>query len=99
MRYSSRPTPGAFFGYAAGLWTSLAPNGATDGRVGTGMPDAFFANGRLGQFILIVPSERLVVVRLGITQAPPLGDDGGIPRLLAEVIAALHSRNHAARFM
>jgi CubicO group peptidase (beta-lactamase class C family) len=99
VRYSCRPTPGAFFGYAAGLWTSLEPNGAADGRVGTGMPGAFFANGRLGQFILIVPSERLVVVRLGITQAPPLGDDGGIPRLLADVIAALHSRGHAARVM
>lgn len=99
VRYSSRPTPAAFFGYAAGLWTSFEPNGAADGRVGSGMPGAFFANGRLGQFIMIVPSERLVVVRLGITQAPPLGDDGGIPRLLADVIAALHSRNHASRAM
>jgi CubicO group peptidase (beta-lactamase class C family) len=98
--YSSRPTPGAFYGYAAGLWTSLEPNGTADGPVGTGLPPgAFFANGRLGQFILIVPSERLVLVRLGITQAPPLGDDGGIPRLVADVIAALHSKGEPAHAM
>jgi CubicO group peptidase (beta-lactamase class C family) len=91
VRYSSRLTPGAFYGYAAGVWTSLAPNGAEDGPVGTGLPaGAFFANGRFGQFILIVPSERLVVVRLGVTQAPPLGDDGSISRFVADVIAALH---------
>jgi CubicO group peptidase (beta-lactamase class C family) len=91
VRYSSRLTPGALFGYAAGLWTSLTANGAADGPVGTGLPPgAVFANGRLGQFILIVPSERLVVVRLGVTQAPLLGDDGSIPQLVADVIAALH---------
>jgi CubicO group peptidase (beta-lactamase class C family) len=91
VRYSSRLTPGAFYGYAAGVWTSLAPNGAEHGPVGTRLPaGAFFANGRLGQFILIVPSERLIVVRLGVTQAPPLGDDGSISRLVADVIAALH---------
>ncbi len=91
VRYSSRSTPGAFYGYAAGVWTSLAPTGAEGGPVGTGLPPGtFFANGRLGQFILIVRSERLVVVRLGVTQAPDLGDDGSIPRLVADVIAALH---------
>jgi CubicO group peptidase (beta-lactamase class C family) len=100
VRYSSRLTPGAFYGYAAGLWTSLTLTGAVDGPVGTGLPPgAFFANGRLGQFILVVPSERLVVVRLGVTQAAPLGDDGSIPRLVAEVIAALHSRGERARAM
>jgi CubicO group peptidase (beta-lactamase class C family) len=98
--YSSRPTSGAFFGYGAGLWTSLALNGTADGPVGTGLPPgALFANGRLGQFILIVPSERLVVVRLGVTQAPPLGDDGSIPQLVADVIAALHSKGEPARAM
>ncbi len=101
VRYSTRPTPGAFYGYAAGLWTSLEPHAAADGRIGPGLPAAFFANGRLGQFILVVPSEQLVVVRLGVTQAPPpgddLGDDGGIPQLLADVIAALHSGGQAAQ--
>jgi CubicO group peptidase (beta-lactamase class C family) len=91
VRYSSRQTPDAFYGYAAGVWTSLAPNGPMDEHAATGLPPgSFYANGRLGQFILIVPSERLVVVRLGVTQAPPQGDDGSIPRLVADVIAALH---------
>ncbi len=91
VRYSTSPTPGSYYGYAAGWWTSLAP---TQGSGGTKLPPgAFFANGRLGQFVLVVPSERLVVARLGLTQQSGLGDDGSISRLLADVIAAVRGHD------
>jgi CubicO group peptidase (beta-lactamase class C family) len=96
-RYSTSPTAGSYYGYGAGWWTSLAPTKEAEKRNGTELPPgAFFANGRLGQFILVVPSERLVVARLGTTQQPGLGDDGGIAPLLADVIAAIHARARSA---
>jgi CubicO group peptidase (beta-lactamase class C family) len=89
VRYVTSPTADAWYGYGAGWWTSLTSTGR-DG-MGTSLPPgAFFANGRLGQFVVVVPSERLVVVRLGLTQQPALGDDGSIAPLLGDTIAAIH---------
>jgi len=48
--------------------------------------DMFYARGAMGQYIVIVPSERLVIARLGIS----LHGGTGIGDLTAEVIAALH---------
>ena len=54
-----------------------------------GIPrDAFFASGDLGQRIVIMPSQRLVVVRLG-DSVDPSGDMRGLGRLVKEVIAAV----------
>lgn len=78
-------------GYGAGFWTNLV----NKGRVPVwdapwGMPqlprDMFYARGALGQYIVIVPSERLVVVRLGIT----VDGSTGIGDVVAKVIAAIH---------
>ncbi|OOG61493.1 hypothetical protein B0E46_16095 [Rhodanobacter sp. B04] len=78
-------------GYGAGFWTNLV----NDGRVPVwnapwGMPqlpkDMYYARGAFGQYVVIVPSERLVVVRMGISLY--YGDDTG--ELVAAVIAALH---------
>ena len=49
--------------------------------------DAFFASGDLGQRIVILPSQNLVIVRLG-DSVDPTGDIRGLGRLVSEVIAA-----------
>lgn len=85
-------TPTLDTGYGAGLWTNQA-SGRIPGRNSPwslpGLPpDAFSARGLLGQFIVIVPSRRLVVVRFGVSHRPG-GDIEGVGRLVADVIAAL----------
>jgi len=75
--------------YAAGFWTNRSEHPRARARVQAGIPrDAFFASGDLGQRIIIVPSQRLVVVRLG-DSVDPTGDMKGSARLVREVIAAM----------
>lgn len=66
--YSSRLTPGSeAFGYGAGFWTNRGIAGLpAERRAGMGA-DTLMARGSLGQFIVISPQARLVVVRLGIS--------------------------------
>ena len=88
--YSARPTPGAErVGYGAGFWTNRGAGAGARRRIDLGMPaDAYFARGHDGQYVVIAPSARLVVVRLGITPAPG-NDIEGVARLVAEAIAAV----------
>jgi CubicO group peptidase (beta-lactamase class C family) len=75
--------------YGAGFWTNRSEHPNAKGRVRLGIPrDAFFASGDLGQRIVIVPSQHLVVVRLG-DSVDPSGDIRGLGRLVKEVIAAV----------
>ena len=75
--------------YGAGFWTNRSEHVRAKGRVRLGIPrDAFFASGDLGQRIVIMPSQRLVVVRLG-DSVDPTGDIRGLGRLVKEVIAAV----------
>lgn len=78
-------------GYGAGFWLNVK----NDTRVPVwnapwGMPqlpkDMYYARGAFGQYVVIVPSERLVVVRMGISL--DYGDDTG--DLVAAIITALH---------
>ncbi|WP_266168069.1 serine hydrolase domain-containing protein [Dyella subtropica] len=78
-------------GYGAGFWTNLVNEGSVPvWDAPWGMPqlpkDMFYARGALGQYVVIVPSEHLVVVRMGITVAgsTKIGD------MVADIIAALH---------
>lgn len=75
--------------YAAGFWTNRSEHPNAKGRVRLGMPrDSFFASGDLGQRIVIMPSQHLVVVRLG-DSVDPTGDIRGLGRLVKEVMAAV----------
>jgi CubicO group peptidase (beta-lactamase class C family) len=74
--------------YGAGFWTNRSEHEHAKGRVRSGIPrDALFALGDLGQRIIILPSQHLVIVRLG-DSVDPTGDLGGFERLVKEVIAA-----------
>ncbi|MES2105323.1 MAG: serine hydrolase [Pseudomonadota bacterium] len=89
VKYSSTQTLDT--GYGAGFWI----NGVS-GNAPWGLPwnmphvpvDAFYAMGFMGQHVVIVPSQRLVVVRLGVSHHRD-GMVEGADRLVADVIAAL----------
>lgn len=79
--YVARHTPeSGSQAYGAGFWLTSA-----DGESGwPGVPvDAFYMNGFQGQIVMMIPSEELVLVRLG---ASPIGT--GIGTLAAGVVAA-----------
>lgn len=86
--YSKAPTPDAWIGYGAGFWTNQGESFGARNRIGLGMPaDAFFGRGMFGQFMIVVPSARLVVVRLGVTHGSQ--EIEGVSALVAAVIDAL----------
>jgi CubicO group peptidase (beta-lactamase class C family) len=77
--------------YGAGFWTNRSEHENAKGRVRLGIPrDAFFASGDLGQRIVIIPSQHLVIVRLG-DSVDPTGDMRGLGRLVKEVIEAVQN--------
>src|SRR5215470_19204825 len=92
VKYSSTQTPGAWVGMGAGFWTNAGDSFGADYRAERGVPrDAFFAKGTIGQYVMIVPSEKLVIVRLGRSPNWP-GDADGVFQLVADVIAATGTR-------
>jgi CubicO group peptidase (beta-lactamase class C family) len=88
VKYSASPTPNAWVGIGAGFWTNLGDSFGASYRTEHGWPrDAFFAKGTIGQYVIIVPSERLVIVRLGRSPNwPPEAD--GVFDLVRDVVAA-----------
>jgi CubicO group peptidase (beta-lactamase class C family) len=86
--YSARPTPNAFVGYGAGFWTNRDDSFGANYRTEHGWPrDAFFAKGTIGQYVIVIPSEHLVIARFGTTVNWPLDADG-VSELVRDVIAA-----------
>ncbi|WP_372594257.1 serine hydrolase domain-containing protein [Actinotalea sp.] len=68
-------------GYGAGWWVNTLPDGTP---VHPELPDdAYFAQGHDGQWIVVVPSAELVVVRLGFS---PEVDDEGVVALAATLV-------------
>jgi CubicO group peptidase (beta-lactamase class C family) len=88
VRYSASPTPDAFVGYGAGFWTNLGDSMGAKYRITHGWPrDAFFAKGSIGQYVIVIPSQRLVIARFGRTVNWPLDADG-VSQLVTDVVAA-----------
>jgi CubicO group peptidase (beta-lactamase class C family) len=88
VKYSASPTPNAWVGYGAGFWTNLGDSFGAAYRIEHGWPrDAFFAKGTIGQYVIVMPSERLVIVRLGRSPNWPPEVDG-VFRLVSDVVAA-----------
>jgi CubicO group peptidase (beta-lactamase class C family) len=80
-------------GYGAGFWTNLVSAGSVPvWNAPWGMPrlppDMYYGRGALGQYLVIVPSEHLVVVRMGIS----IDYGTGTEDMVASIIAALHRR-------
>jgi CubicO group peptidase (beta-lactamase class C family) len=92
VAYSTRPTLNT--GYGAGFWLNNVSTPIPTWGAPWGMPgvprDTFFGRGYLGQYLVIVPSENLVVVRFGVSHGPG-GDIRGTGALAHDVIAALHA--------
>ena len=88
--YSAAQTPGSGqFGYAAGFWTNRGGGAGAQYRISHGIPaDAFMARGTYGQYIIVVPSRRLVVARFGYARTPR-DDMDTVARLVSDVIAAM----------
>jgi CubicO group peptidase (beta-lactamase class C family) len=95
-RYSASPTPNALVGYGAGFWTNLGDSFGANYRIENGWPrDAFFAKGSIGQYVIVIPSRHLVIVRLGRTVNWPLAADG-VSQLVSDVIAATDGKAQLA---
>ena len=95
--YSASATPNAWVGYGAGFWTNLGDSFGVRYRIEHGWPrDAFFAKGTIGQYVIVIPSQQLVIARFGVTPNWPLDADG-VSRLVSDVVAATGSGSLASK--
>lgn len=74
----SGPQPDGPFGYGAGFWLLNQSDGVP--------PDSFAAFGNRGQYVVIVPSRQVVIVRRG---EDPVGARFDIAAFVRDVLAAL----------
>ncbi|WP_314954313.1 serine hydrolase [Bradyrhizobium cosmicum] len=94
--YSASPTPNAWVGIGAGFWTNRGDSFGATYRVEHGWPrDAFFAKGTIGQYMIVIPSERLVIVRMGRSPNWPAEADG-VFDLVRDVVATTREQGKLA---
>jgi hypothetical protein len=75
--------------YGAHYWLNLDPDDSSRQRTWPDVPsDAFSMNGYQGQHVVIIPSQQLVVVRLGFTPRPARP---GMNAILSQIITAINS--------
>jgi CubicO group peptidase (beta-lactamase class C family) len=89
VRYVTTPTAAAPRGeYGAHWWLNAGAPGEPGQRSWPLLPtDAYAARGHSGQWVMVVPSAELVVVRLGLGQRDE--EDDGTEELVADLLAAL----------
>jgi CubicO group peptidase (beta-lactamase class C family) len=87
MAYSTTSAPAAPLGqYGAFFWLNRGLPGDPSKRPYLGLPtDLYLALGYQGQAIVIVPSRRVVIVRLGMTY----DDNWGMPKFAKSVLASI----------
>ena len=96
VNYSATATPNAWVGIGAGFWTNQGDSFGANFRTKHGWPrDAFFAKGTIGQYTIIIPSERLVIVRMGRSQNWPPAVDG-VFDLVRDVVATTREQGKLA---
>jgi len=88
--YSASFTPYSdFYGYAAGFWTDRGDSAGARYRVRVGIPaDAFMARGAYGQYVVVIPSQHLVVARFGMS-FERRNDLDRVARVVRDVISTL----------
>ena len=69
VKYSATPTPTAPKGnYGAHWWLNAGTSAEPESRPMPTLPaDLYFASGHEGQFVIVVPSRDVVIVRMGLT--------------------------------
>ena len=92
VRAATTASPGTGYGAAFWLNNTQAANPKASRWGMPGAPaDAYFARGYLGQYLVIVPSAELVVVRLAATHIRPENDVQAVGALVGDVVKALAS--------
>ncbi len=88
--YSARLTPlSGQYGYGAGFWTNRGDSEGARYRIAAGIPaDAFMARGALGQYVIVIPSQKLVVARFGMA-FNQRDDLDSVARIVRDVISTL----------
>jgi len=90
VKWTTTPTPGS--GYGAGFWLNNTDEVIEPWNMRWGIPgaprDAFMARGYMGQYIVIIPSARLVIVRFGQSHGKGAGIES-VGALVSSVVEAL----------
>jgi CubicO group peptidase (beta-lactamase class C family) len=90
VKCTTTPTKGS--GYGAGFWLNNTDEVIEPWSMRWGMPgaprDAFMARGYMGQYIVVIPSAKLVIVRFGQSHGKGAGIES-VGALVSSVVEAL----------